>query len=111
MAKENKKLVEKGPKTQGSINKPDKDKKKGLLFAVFALLTALVVIAVVVVGVSYVIIKNNVNGLADEYRDSIKNIPILKRALPHSPDEEDPENFDKEKLLVLYKQYKVENEE
>ena len=110
MDKEKKEDVVKEPQTQGSENEPKKE-KGGLLFAILASITALAVIGVVVGGVFYIIIRNNVNGLTDKYGESIKNVPLLNRALPNPPDPKDPANFSKDKLLNLYNQYKAQNEE
>jgi len=99
-------------KTRGSKENLQKDKKKGgLLFAILVLVSALAVIAVVVGGTYYLIIRNNVNGFADKYGENIRNIPLLNRALPEKPDTDDPENFDRSKLISLYKEYKTKNEE
>jgi len=111
MAKQKTKEDLKDSKAQGSENKPEKDGKKGLLHAILAFVTALMVIAIVVGGAFYIVIHNNINGLADKYRDDIKDIPILSLALPKTVTPDDPENYDKEKLLSLYKQYKAENED
>lgn len=110
MAKEKNEEVLNEPQTQGSENEPIKE-KGGLLFAIFALITALAVIVLVVGGVFYIIMKNNVNGLTDKYGENIKNVPLLNRALPNPPDPKDPANYSKDKLLKLYNQYVLQNEE
>jgi len=53
-------------------------------------LITLIVIVSVVGGVFFIVIKNNVNGLAEKYRNNLKNIPVLRMALPPPPADYDP---------------------
>lgn len=90
MAKENrKKKMKQSPNPQGSIN--GEKKQNGFLFSVLALIAALVIIVAVLGGAFYIVIRNNVNGLAERYRKEIQAIPVLKHALPVPPDPEDPQ--------------------
>jgi|LSQX01.2.fsa_nt_gb flagellar motility protein MotE (MotC chaperone) len=100
------------PMAQGS--EPKQKKNRGILFGVLALLSAMAVMAVVVGGAFYIIIKNNVKGLAEEYRNDIKRIPILSLALPPEPEEYDPlapKNLSEEELLDNYNVFRKEREE
>lgn len=89
MAKKNlKNKTKQSPTPQGSNN--GEKKRNGFLFSVLALMVALVIIAAVLGGAFYIVIHNNVNGLAEKYRKEIQAIPVLKHALPVPPDPEDP---------------------
>lgn len=90
------------------------NRKSGILFGLLAFLTALIVIVSVAWGVFYLIIHNNVNGLADKNRKSISKIPILRMALPKPPegyDPYDPKNLNEKELLNYYNQLRKENKE
>lgn len=100
------------PKVQGSEEIPKKEKKKsGMLFAILTLVTAILVILAVTGGTFYLVIHNNVNGLADKYGNNIKNIPLLRLALPKTVVVDEFENLDRDQLLKLYKESKAQNEE
>ena len=75
-------------------------------------LLALIVVVGIVTGVFYIIIRNNVNGFADKYREQIKNIPVLGYALPAPPadyDPLDPENLSRKELLTKYNEFRSQN--
>jgi len=61
----------------------------GVLFALVSLLSALLVIAAVLGGFLFAIVHFNVMGVADAYRASLSNIPVLRLALPKDPEDED----------------------
>ncbi|TYQ13161.1 UNVERIFIED_CONTAM: flagellar motility protein MotE (MotC chaperone) [Acetivibrio alkalicellulosi] len=95
-------------------NEESKKSKRGLLFGVFAFLTALAIIAVAFGGVFYIIIRNNINGLAENHRNDIKRIPILNKALPPPPieyDPYDPVNLNEKELLEMYSEFRRKNSE
>jgi len=65
-------------------------------------------------GVFFIVIKNNVNGLAEKYRNNLKNIPVLRMALPPPPadyDPLDPKNLKLDELIEKYNQFRKENGE
>jgi len=99
----------KGPNTQGSENKSER--KHGLLFGIFALVTALVIIAVVLGGAFYIVIHNNVNGLAVRYRKQIESLPVLKLALPKNLDYEDLKYLTAEELRAKYHELRTVRDE
>lgn len=110
MAKKNEKQPITGPNTQGSEEVSPKNGRLGRIFyPILALVTALVVVASVVLGAFYLIIHYNFNGFTDKYEQNIRKMPILHYALQKQPDANAPENFTKEKLVELYKQYSEEN--
>ena len=96
MAKKEKKVKVKKVKEQGSEKSGG-----GFLFAVVSLLSALLVIGVVVAGFIFLVVKMNVLGVADTYRDAIEKTPVLNLAL--APEEkDDPNEMTFEELLAVY---------
>ena len=107
---EKQKQVEQTPIPQGS---DQGEKPGGILHSVVVILLALLVVAVVTIGVFYFAVKNNVNGFADTVRPQIENHPILKFALPTKPETEDPndpKNLTQKALLKKYDEYRQEVE-
>jgi len=114
MAKEKIKETVKNPEAQGSGTEKKKAEKNGFLFGLLVLLITLIVIVSVVGGVFFIVIKNNVNGLAEKYRNNLKNIPVLRMALPPPPadyDPLDPKNLKLDELIEKYNQFRKENGE
>lgn len=89
----------------------DNHKKKGILFGVLALITALAVIVGVVGGAFFILISNNINGIADTYKKEIQGIPVLSMALPKEADPEDPKNMTEEQIKAKYLEYKSKSAE
>jgi flagellar motility protein MotE (MotC chaperone) len=54
----------------------------GILFSIISLLSALVIIVVVLSGFLFLIIKMNLLGVADTYKEPISKVPLLNLALP-----------------------------
>lgn len=77
-------------------------KKNGALFTLMAFLVAIAIILVVFGSAFFIVIRNNINGLADRYRKDIQSIPILKWALPEPPDPESPEFLTDEEIKNKY---------
>ncbi len=102
MAKKDKKS-DKTPVPQ----KNDRVGMPGIFHSILVVLLALLVVAVVSLGVFYIAVKNNVNGLADTVRPLIKDHPILKVALPKIYDPDDPEYLTEKELLEKYNEYRV----
>ncbi|KNY28379.1 hypothetical protein [Pseudobacteroides cellulosolvens] len=96
------------PKPQGSV---EESSKKGFLFGLLALLTALVIIIAVIGGALFIVIKNNVGGAADKYRKEIQGIPILNLALAKAKEEDDPDKLTPEDLKKKYLELKKTKEE
>ena len=90
--------------------KSEKHRGGGILFSIVSLLSALLVIAVVLAAFLFTVIRMNFLGVADTYRDSIENVPLLKIALP-KVENTDPNNMTLDELLVLYNQSKTDNEQ
>lgn len=88
----------------GSIGKNDSSSKNSVLFYVLTIITALLLVALIIGGVLFLAIKNNVNGIADSMGDSIESIPVLKMALPDKPDPEDEKNMSEEQVRKKYNQ-------
>lgn len=85
-------------------------KGRGVMFTLLTFLTVIVVIAAVFGGVFYYIIHNNINGLAERYRSSIQNIPLVKLALPKAPDPLDPKYMTEDDIKKKYIEFRNENE-
>jgi len=82
----------------------------GFLFAVVSLLSAILVIGAVLAGFLFMIVKINALGVADTYRDSIANIPVLNLALPKE-EKADPAEMTFPELLAVYETKIAENDE
>jgi flagellar motility protein MotE (MotC chaperone) len=107
---EKQKQVEQTPVPQGS---DQGEKPGGILHSIVVILLALLIVAVVTIGVFYFAIKNNINGLGDTVRPQIENHPILKFALPAEPkpsDPDDPEYLTQKELLKKYDEYRTKVE-
>ncbi|MCL2058750.1 MAG: hypothetical protein FWH01_06775 [Oscillospiraceae bacterium] len=83
--------------------KKTKEQKRGggFLFAVVSLLSALLVIGAVLAGFLFIIVRMNVLGVADTYRDAIANTPVLNLALP-AQEKDDPSEMTFEELVAAY---------
>lgn len=100
------------PDMQGS--KGQKSGMKGVIFGLLAFLTALAIIFAVIGGAFYIIIHNNINGLAEKYRKELQNIPVIKLALPAlpvQPDPEDPKNLTDAELREKYSEVRKKRDE
>lgn len=88
------------PAEQGS----EKQQKKGnnLLFGLFTLLTAIVIIVGILGGVFYYIVHNNINGVGERYRKQLQGVPILSLALPPLKDPEDPKYLTDDQIKEKY---------
>ncbi|MDQ2085892.1 DUF615 domain-containing protein [Herbivorax sp. ANBcel31] len=101
-------------KKKKNLNKKQNDNKKknSFLFGILAFVTALVIVIGIIAGVFYLIIKNNFNGLAEDYRNEIRRIPVLRNALPEAPEDYDPyapENLTDRELLNAYDEFRSRN--
>ena len=104
MAKKEKKAKVKKTKETKSENSGG-----GFLFAVVSLLSALLVIGAVLAGFIFLIVRMNVLGVADTYRDAIANTPVLNLALPKE-EKTDPSEMTFEELVAAYGATTLENE-
>ena len=93
---------------KGSADKEKTKKGGGILFALISLLSALLVIALVIFGSLFFILKMNFLGVADTYRDAVEKIPILNMALPKE-DTITPENTTFEELLQKNRELENQN--
>ena len=104
MAKKEKKVKVKRTREQNSEKSGG-----GFLFAVVSLLSAILVIGAVVAGFVFFVVKMNVLGVADTYKDSIANTPILNMALSKE-EKSDPDEMTFEELAAKYDATVAENE-
>jgi flagellar motility protein MotE (MotC chaperone) len=109
-------MAEKLNKTEKKASVPQgsdsgKSEGNGLISVVKAFFTGLLIMAVVFSGVFYIIVNNNINGIADRYRSEIQNIPVLKLALPEIPDPDDPKNFTGNELRKKYNELRKERDD
>lgn len=107
MAKDN---IKKNDAVQKSKTNENRN-KKGLLFTLFAVLAAVLIIAVVFIGSFYFIIQKNINGLAEKYENNIRSIPVLRHALPEPEDPEDPEYLTDREVRQKYQEYRLKYKE
>ncbi len=77
-------------------------KKRGFLAFLFPVLLA----ASIVFGVWGYFIKSNKFGLGEMFRDDLKNIPVLNRVLPPSPDPEAAEYMSDIQLAQKYEEFR-----
>jgi len=96
------------PIPQGS---DEESNKKGFLFVLLTLFTALVIMTAVIGGALFIVIKNNVGGSAERYRKEIQGIPILRLALPEAEDVDDPNKLTHEDLKKKYVELKKAKED
>ncbi len=82
---------------------------KGRIFSILTVLLVFAIIAAVFGGVFYFIVHNNFNGIADRYYLTIKDIPVLKYALPVKKDPLDPKNMTAEDIKKKYIEFRDEN--
>lgn len=95
-------------KKKRASKKNDSHEKNSILFYVLTILTALLLVALIIGGTFFFAIKKNVNGIADNMRDSIEKIPVLNLALPPKPDIEDEKNMTEEQVRIKYSQIRTE---
>ena len=101
-------VVPQSPQPQGSDNQK---KKNGFLFGLFALITALAIMAAVIGGAFFIAVRNNISGITDKYGSDIREIPILRMALPKVPDPMDPNKLTREQLISKYNEFRKKIDE
>ena len=85
-----------------SFAEESEKKGGGILFAIISLISALLVIAVVLLGCLFFVIKTNLMGVSDTYRDAIVKVPLINLALPQEEVESEPGNMTFEELVKRY---------
>ncbi|NTV90595.1 MAG: DUF615 domain-containing protein [Clostridiales bacterium] len=95
----------------GEVNNTRKSPIKGIIGMVATLLIVVIILSAVFGGAFYLIIHNNVNGLAERYRTSIQNIPIARLALPVAPDPLDPKYLTADQIKEKYVEFRQANAE
>lgn len=101
-------------KTPEPVKSKPKEKTGGIIHGIIVVLLALLVVALVSLGVFYFAIKNNVNGLANVFKPYIENHPIFKLALPAEflpEDPDDPKYLSEKALLKKYEEYRTRTKE
>jgi len=96
------------PIPQGS---EEESNKKGVLFVLLTIFTALVIMTAVIGGALFIVIKNNVGGTAERYRKEIQGIPILRLALSEAKEVDDPDKLTPEDLKKKYVELKKTKED
>jgi len=100
---------DRNPEEGGVLDGERKSSKfGGILFAIISLLSALIIIAVVLFGFTFVLIRMNLMGVADTYKDAIRKTPLLNLALPVERPS-DPKEMAFEDLLKAYSALEKEN--
>jgi flagellar motility protein MotE (MotC chaperone) len=113
-------------KVSKSPKKPKKEKKQradaaafsdgkqkggggGAVFAIVSLFSALVIIAAVLAGFLFFILRTNLMGVADTYREAIEKVPLLNLALPAQEGAEpELEELSAEELAGMVRQLESE---
>lgn len=85
--------------------------KNKLIGGLAAFVIAVGIILLVLGGTFYILMKNNVNGVGERYRENLKDVPLLNRALPKAPDPNDPKYMSTKELTEKYSTLLKENEE
>lgn len=90
---------------------PDKQQSgiKRKIFSILTVLIVLVIITAVFGGVFYFIVHSNFGGVADRYYLTLKDIPLLKYALPVKKDPLDPRNMTPQDIKKKYLEFRDEN--
>lgn len=97
--------------TSGSIDaSPNNKKSKSAVFILLTILSVAIIIAAIILGTFYFIVKNNTGGFADRYRQNIQSIPIIRNALPAVEDPLDPKYLTSKELKEKYNEFRAENE-
>ncbi|RCX15515.1 MgtE-like protein [Anaerobacterium chartisolvens] len=94
--------ISEGPTPRTTNN--NKKKPNGALFGLLAFAIATLIMAAVLGGAFYVVIHNNMGGLADKYRMNIKSIPVLKLALPQPVNPEDDKQMTEDEVREKYRE-------
>jgi flagellar motility protein MotE (MotC chaperone) len=97
-------------KSQGSADKKG-SKVGGIITAILALLTALLIMVAIFGGAFYFIIKNNVNGIADRYSKQLNSNVLTKWMMPPIADPYDPSKFTEDQLKSKYNELRRLNSE
>ncbi len=95
-------------KDKKSSSDTGKPVKNSILFYILTIITAFLLVALIIGGIFFLAIKNNVNGIGESMGDSVKNIPILSWALPEKPEPEDEKNMTEEEVRKKYIEIKAE---
>lgn len=106
MAANNIKATAESPKSKSGAKK-----SRGIVFSVVTFFSVILIIALILGGTFYVVIHNNVNGLAERYRTSIQKIPLVKLALPVAPDPLDPRYMTNNEIKNKYTEFRTANTE
>lgn len=92
------------PKSQSGAKKG-----RSIVSSVITFFSVVLIIALIFGGAFYIVIHNNVNGLAERYRLSIQNIPLAKLALPVAPDPLDPRYMTAKEIKDKYMEFRKAN--
>lgn len=76
-----------------------------------AILLAAAIITIIFAGSFYMVIHNNVNGLADRYRTNLAGIPLLRNVLPALKETDSLDKLTRDELINKYNDIKKQNEE
>ncbi|MDR1060128.1 MAG: hypothetical protein LBL83_02705 [Clostridiales bacterium] len=107
--KPKKEKKEKKQRTDAAAFSDGKPKGGGVVFAAVSLLSALVIIAAVLAGFLFFILRTNLMGVADTYRDAIEKVPLLNLALPEQEGAEpELEERSPEELAGMIRQLEAE---
>lgn len=87
------------------------ESRNGILFYILTVLAAFLIVVLVLGGTLFFVVRNNVNGIADNMRSDIEKIPIINLALPVLPDPEDEKNMTEEMVRSKYTELKEQNKQ
>lgn len=92
-------------------NKDKNAKIDNFKFGILAFLVAVIIMAGILLGAFYLIVHNNVYGVAETHRKEIQNMPLLRWALPKPPDPEDPEYMTEKEIRNKYIEIKTQRDD
>lgn len=99
---------DKGNEFLENINSDKASKKNSLVLNIVILLAILSLVVGILSGVFYVVVTNNINGLADKYRSEIGRIPIYRDLLPPVREKYDLKGLTLQEIEILLAEVKSE---
>lgn len=86
-------------------------KNRRFIFGLYAVMTAVIIVILILGTVFYLVIHNNVNGLGERYRRQVEAIPIFKNALPETKESNDIDSLTNNELKQKYRDLLNEKDE
>ncbi len=84
------------------------EERTGPLFYVLVVATALLIMALIFGGTFFFIVRKNINGIGEQLRKDLQDVPLLKLALPKPPDPYDEKYMSESEVRKRYTQLRQE---